>query len=92
MRVPIKLNLDLIETWLSTVEIKNETQRRFVESTKRSLDDVRARNDSDIVLDVEDDVVLYRYFKGKEVMAGEEIQLYYAQAVALGVRDWSTIA
>ena len=88
MRCPVRINLELIEKWLSEVEISSERQNDFVVSVRKIVADAREKNDVDIVLDVDDDIVLCRYKNGKEVTDTAEAPLYYAQSIALGNCDW----
>lgn len=92
MRYPVKIDLDCVEKWVSTVEAKSDKQKAFVETTREYCCKLRERNDIDIVLDVENDVVLYRYNDGQEQVAtSEEIQLFYAQCMAKGIICFESI-
>jgi len=89
MRHPFRIDLAAIEDWLAKVESKNEVQRAFVESVFKAVANVRAKNDFDIVLDVDDDIVLCRrYNDGREDINTAETPLYYAQCIALGLCNW----
>jgi hypothetical protein len=89
MRYSFRIDLAVIEEWLAKVESQSERQRAFVESVLKAVADARAKNDFDIVLDVDDDIVLCRrYNDGREVIDTNETPLYYAQCIALGVCNW----
>lgn len=85
MRHSVKLNLQLIEDWLSNLKVENEKQQKRVCVLMSHISELRSKEEYNIVLDVEDNMVLYRYKDGKEQIAtSAEIDLYYAQCVAKG--------
>lgn len=90
MRYAVKLNLDLIQSWASLAEAKNEKQKSFVISARKACDELR-KEKSAIVLEADDGIVLHRLKDGVEQEAtGDEICAFYAQAIANGEMQWET--